>query len=193
MIVFCDVVYFNYGVPKMRNVLFSVPRFSDEVAEKLRDEFLECEKNIERVVNHHIRRYGGDYHSLYARAVDKLILAFHRYDPSRSEWSKYRANQIALGLKDEMLDTYRRTSRMHTNVDEVALEVPVFCDFSDVSVVADDLTPDALYVLRYIMDKSEAKTFKGHIRNVNRQTRRIGWSIRRTKTAFSELSCMLEL
>lgn len=178
----------------MRNVLCSVPRFSDEMSDKLGEEFIKHEKMIENAVKYHVYKYGGDYERLYARAVDKLILAFHRYDPLRSEWEKFLAVQIRYGLLDDTLEHVRKKSKASTNVEETFLEIPVTDTNTeyDIQQLRQCLTPDAKYVLDYILTKSIARTIKGHTRNVICRMRQLGWSRRRTKTAFLELKYMVK-
>jgi hypothetical protein len=178
----------------MRNLLCSVSRFSEDESQKLNDIFLRHEKEIEKAVNYHIYKYGGDYESLYARAVDKLILAFCKHDPSRSSWEKYLSVQIRLGLKDEMLEHYRKSNRTSNNLEEELSQMAVLSlsEF-DLESIKSCLMPDSLYVLNYILENSEECTKRGHIRNIYNLTKRMGWSTRRIKTVFSEIRCFLEL
>jgi hypothetical protein len=176
----------------MRNVLRSVPRFSDDESDKLGEEFIKHEKMIESIVRHHIYKYGGDYEHAYARAVDKLIFAFYHYDKTRSEWEKYLAVQIRYGLKDDVLDKTRRKTKTSTNIEEVFLEIPtVDADF-DVQQLRQCLSRDAVRVLDYIMTISRAKTIKGHVRNIMGWASQLGWSRRRMKTAILELKFMIK-
>jgi hypothetical protein len=162
----------------MRNVLRSVPRFSDELSDRLGNEFIKHEKMIEDAIKYHIYKYGGDYEHLYARAVDKLIFAFHHYDPLRSEWEKYLTIQIKYGLLDDVLDNVRRKTKISTNIEEVFSEIATTDDSYDIQQLRLCLTPDAEFVLDYILSESQAATIKGHIRNAIRQTKELGWSRR---------------
>ena len=168
----------------MRSVLRSVPRFSDELSDKLGAEFIKHEKMIEKAVRSHMFKYGGDYEHLYSRAIDKLVFAFHHYDPLRSEWEKYLAVQIRYGLLDDALDNVHRKSKASTNIDDVFLEIPTVDNPCGVDQLRQCLTPDAEAVLNYILSESQAATTQGHFRNVLRWAKCLGWSRRRAKTAF---------
>ncbi|MDR2116295.1 MAG: hypothetical protein LBP87_07935 [Planctomycetaceae bacterium] len=176
----------------MRNVLCSVPRLSDEASEKLGEEFRKHEKIIDAAVRYFQFKYCLDYDSLYAAAVGKLLLAYHRYDPLRSEWEKYLKVQIMYGLKDEVLSRYKRKHKTSTNIEESFFEVPVEdCASYDMEELQENLTPDARYVLKCVLE-SDMNTAGKRMRVVQQRTRAMGWTRRRTDTAFAELRCMIE-
>jgi hypothetical protein len=178
----------------MRNILCNVSRLSDESSVKIGEEFLKHEKVIESLVKYHQYRYGGDYESLYAVAIDKLLYAYVHYDSSRSEWEKYWRCQIYYGLRDNFAYNCKKKYKVNTNVDDFFLEVPTqACDDYDVKELEESLTPDAVYVLKFMLncDSVELNTPTKRERAVKAKTRSMGWSRRRTETALLEIKCIV--
>jgi hypothetical protein len=159
------------------------------------EEFLKHERLIERLVWKHVQRYGGDYDSLYSRAIDKMIVCYRIHDPSRQEWEKFLAVQIRYGLLDHMLEPRRKKHGCCNNIDDAFFDGLALYENASSRFIEEllyELTSDAQYIVESFVEQAEEyETRRQSLVALKARMREKGWSQRRIKAAFAELECVL--
>jgi thioesterase domain-containing protein len=179
----------------MRNVLCKTQTLSTQQAEAIGQEFEKQQALIDKLIWKHISSRGGDYDTLFSRAIDTLIVAYLRHDPSRSEWQKYIYHQLTLGIMNVGLEEKRLKHPTKTNLDDHLHRLLSFRKKHSEDTLLDDLrndlTDDARTFLDYYFQETSVVLRRDTHNGFRATMRARGWSQTRTKMAMLEVRDIL--
>ena len=179
----------------MRNVLCKTTTLSAQQAEAIGQEFEKQQGLIDMLIWKHIRARGGDYDTLFSRAIDTLIVAYLRHDPSRSTWQKYIYHQLRLGFTNVELEERRLKHATKTNLGDYLYRLlSKHKKYSDAVSLEDlyvGLTDDAKVFLDYYFQETTVLLRRDLLNGFRAMMLARGWSRLRIKMAVLELRDIL--
>jgi hypothetical protein len=178
----------------MRDVLGKTKALSVQQSEAIGQEFEKYQGIIDKLVWKHIGSYGGDYDALFSRAIDTLIVAYVKHDPSRSSWQKYIYVQIRLGFINLQLESTRRKHPTRTGMNEVLNFMSRNIESNGDEFLGDlrrFLTKDALAFLEHYLQDITSKNRREMLGKFRVAMLAKGWSRLRVNVAIKELRDIL--
>jgi hypothetical protein len=178
----------------MRDVLGKTKALSVQQSEAIGQEFKKYQGMIDKLVWKHISSHGGDYDALFSRAIDTLIVAYLKHDPSRSSWAKYIYVQIRLGFINLRLESTRRKHQTKTGINDVFKLMSRNIESNGDEFLEDlrkFLTADALAFLEYFLQETTSKNRREMFGKFRESMLAKGWSRLRVNTAIKELRDIL--
>ena len=177
------------------NLLGEADTLSEQQSEAIGQEFEKNQSLIDQLIWKHIIKYGGDYDMLFSRAIDTLLVAYLKFDPARSTWSKFIYHQIRLGLINLRSETVHRKHMIYTNAEEKFRFVSSKAECNHHEAIEDlcvNLTPDARLFLEHTQHDTESKNRREMFGRFRESMLAKGWSRSRIKAATGEVCDILQ-
>lgn len=153
--------------------------------------FLDVEKLLHHCCNEfHRRNPSVEYDDLFGQACLTFVTAYNQYDSKRCDnFANYLCICVMRRLYQHFKSTPSRLKRQHVKAglpEDKAWSQLLPDTFRDLSDVWNDLSDDAMRVIRLALD-TEGKHTRTAANRIRSSLRRLGWKWLRIDEAFQEI------